>query len=89
MPVTATRFAALARLRGGRADIGLRTTSAQDTHVRHLSLRGRVLVQKSARQPARAVGLLLDITTEKALEEQLLRISVSDGLTGIRNRPRL
>ena len=76
---------ALARLREeGTADIGLRV--GQDHTLRYLSLRGRVLVQKSARQPARAVGLLLDITTEKALEEQLLRMSVSDGLTGVRNR---
>jgi diguanylate cyclase (GGDEF)-like protein/PAS domain S-box-containing protein len=76
---------ALARLREeGTADIGLRV--GRDHTLRHLSLRGRVLVQTSARQPARAVGLLLDITTEKALEEQLLRMSVSDSLTGIRNR---
>lgn len=76
---------ALARLREeGTADIGVRV--GHDHTLRHLSLRGRVLVQNSAHQPARAVGLLLDITTEKALEEQLLRMSVSDGLTGIRNR---
>jgi diguanylate cyclase (GGDEF)-like protein len=65
-------------------DIGLRV--GRDHTLRHLSLRGRVLVQNSARQPVRAVGLLLDITIEKALEEQLLRMSVSDGLTGILNR---
>lgn len=76
---------ALARLRDeGTADIGLRV--GREHTLRHLSLRGRVLVQNSARQPSRAVGLLLDITTEKALEEQLLRMSVSDGLTGIPNR---
>jgi diguanylate cyclase (GGDEF)-like protein/PAS domain S-box-containing protein len=76
---------ALGRLREeGTADIGLRVGSEHT--LRYLSLRGRVLVQSSARQPGRAVGLLLDITTEKALEEQLLRMSVSDGLTGIPNR---
>jgi diguanylate cyclase (GGDEF)-like protein len=58
----------------------------RDHTLRYLSLRGRVLVRNSARQPARAVGLLLDISTEKAFEEQLLRMSVSDGLTGIPNR---
>jgi diguanylate cyclase (GGDEF)-like protein/PAS domain S-box-containing protein len=76
---------ALARLQDeGTVEIGLRV--GRDHTLRHLSLRGRVLGQTSSRQPARAVGLLLDITTEKALEEQLLRMSVSDGLTGIPNR---
>ncbi len=76
---------ALTRLRAeGTADVGVRV--GENHTLRHLSLRGRVLVQNSARQASRAVGLLLDITTEKALEEQLLRMSVSDGLTGIPNR---
>jgi methyl-accepting chemotaxis protein len=76
---------ALTRLREeGITDIGLRV--GRDHTLRYLSLRGRVLIKNSARQPGRAVGLLLDITTEKALEEQLLRMSVSDGLTGIPNR---
>lgn len=35
----------------------------------------------AARDPRRAVELILDVTTEKAMEEQLLRMSVSDALT--------
>ena len=76
---------ALARLgEVGTADVGVRV--GKDHTLRYLSLRGRVLSPGSDDPATRAVGLLLDITTEKALEEQLLRMSVSDGLTGIPNR---
>lgn len=34
----------------------------------------------------RAVGLVLDITAEKAMEEQMLRMVMSDALTGVPNR---
>jgi diguanylate cyclase (GGDEF)-like protein len=76
---------AFARLTSeGHADTALRVTWGESE--RHLSFRGRVLDHGRVPASGRAVGLLLDITMEKALEEQLLRLSVSDGLTGIRNR---
>jgi diguanylate cyclase (GGDEF)-like protein/PAS domain S-box-containing protein len=76
---------ALARLQGeGTTEVGLRI--GPDAGLRHLSLRGRILEHGSNGRPQRAVGLLLDITTEKAMEEQLLRMSVSDALTGTPNR---
>ena len=68
----------------GHADTALRISWGGTE--RHLSFRGRVLDHGRVPASGRAVGLLLDITMEKALEEQLLRLSVSDGLTGIRNR---
>jgi diguanylate cyclase (GGDEF)-like protein len=34
----------------------------------------------------RAVGLVVDVTVEKAMEEQLLRMVMSDSLTGVQNR---
>jgi diguanylate cyclase (GGDEF)-like protein/PAS domain S-box-containing protein len=68
----------------GTTDVGLRV--GVDPSMRYLSLRGRVLDPHRTGTPARAVGLLLDVTTEKAMEEQLLRMSVSDGLTGTPNR---
>jgi diguanylate cyclase (GGDEF)-like protein len=64
--------------------VGVRIGEA--TGPRYLSLRGRILDRDSAGRPVRAVGLLLDVTTEKAMEEQLVRMSVSDGLTGAPNR---
>ena len=52
--------------------------------MRHVSLRGRIL--DDGHGANRGVGLLIDVTLEKALEEQLIRMTVSDGLTGLRNR---
>lgn len=68
----------------GQTEVGLRI--GQDSETRHLSLRSRILDRDASGRPLRAVGLLLDITTAKAMEEQLLRMSVSDALTGIPNR---
>ncbi|WP_411277775.1 putative bifunctional diguanylate cyclase/phosphodiesterase [Gaiella sp.] len=68
----------------GQTEVGLRI--GQDSEIRHLSLRSRILDRDASGRPLRAVGLLIDITTAKAMEEQLLRMSVSDALTGIPNR---
>jgi diguanylate cyclase (GGDEF)-like protein/PAS domain S-box-containing protein len=68
----------------GRTEVGLRIGA--DAALRYLSLRGRILDRASSGSPLRAVGLLLDVTTEKAIEEQLLRMSASDALTGTPNR---
>jgi diguanylate cyclase (GGDEF)-like protein/PAS domain S-box-containing protein len=68
----------------GATEVGLRI--GQEPALRHLSLRGRIIDRDERGQPRRAVGLLLDVTTEKAMEEQLLRMSVSDALTGVPNR---
>jgi diguanylate cyclase (GGDEF)-like protein/PAS domain S-box-containing protein len=54
--------------------------------VRHLSVRGKVLEWDRRGQPLRAVGLVVDVTVEKAMEEQLLRMVMSDSLTGVQNR---
>jgi diguanylate cyclase (GGDEF)-like protein len=76
---------ALARLLSeGATEVGLRI--GLPPGLRHLSLRGRILDRDESGRPLRAVGLLLDVTTEKAMEDQLLRLSVSDGLTGMPNR---
>jgi diguanylate cyclase (GGDEF)-like protein len=66
----------------GSTEVAMRV--GHDHELRHLSLRGRMLADR--RGAGRAVGLLLDVTAERALEEQLLRMSISDGLTGILNR---
>jgi diguanylate cyclase (GGDEF)-like protein len=80
----AVRGALVQLLETGATEVGLRIGhSAQE---RHLSLRGRILDRDRHGQPLRAVGLLLDVTTEKAMEEQLVRLSVSDALTGAPNR---
>jgi diguanylate cyclase (GGDEF)-like protein len=68
----------------GTSEVSLRV--GDDAAVRHLSLRGRTLDRDASGAPTRAVGLVLDVTTEKAMEEQLLRMSVSDALTGMSNR---
>jgi len=58
----------------------------QDTSRRFLSLRGKVMTRDRRGRPVRAVGLLLDVTADKAMEEQLLRLVMSDALTGVANR---
>lgn len=68
----------------GTTEMALRI--GEDPGIRYLSFRGRVLDQDRPATPVRAVGLLLDVTTEKAMEDQLLRMSASDALTGTPNR---
>ncbi len=58
----------------------------EDTAARHLSMRGKVLDRDRRGRPTRAVGLVLDVTAEKAMEEQMLRMVMSDALTGVPNR---
>lgn len=64
-------------------DVAVRSA---DGSQRHLSVRGTVLERDRRSRPLRAVGLVLDITTSKAMEEQMLRMVLSDALTGAPNR---
>jgi len=68
----------------GATEVGLRV--GPDTDRRHLSLRGKVLDRDRRGRPLRAIGLVLDVTAEKAMEEQMLRMVMSDALTGVPNR---
>jgi diguanylate cyclase (GGDEF)-like protein len=68
----------------GSAEVGFRL--GHDAQLRYLSLRGRVLDRDRRGRPLRAVGLILDVTAEKAMEEQMLRMVMSDVLTGVPNR---
>jgi len=54
--------------------------------LRHLCLRGKVQDRDRRGRPLRVVGLLLDVTAEKAMQEQLLRMVTRDALTGVPNR---
>lgn len=68
----------------GVADASLRT--GPPSAPRHLSLRGKVLDRDRRGHAIRAVGLVVDVTREKAMEEQMLRMIMSDALTGAANR---
>jgi len=68
----------------GMVEVGVRV--GEGPGLRYLSLRGKVLTRGRRNQPLRAVGLLLDVTAEKAMEEQMLRMVMSDALTGVPNR---
>ena len=68
----------------GSAEVGVRV--GQDAGLRYLSLRGKMLTRDRRGRPLRAVGLVLDVTAEKAMEEQMLRMVMSDALTGVPNR---
>ncbi len=68
----------------GATEVALRVGA--EPGLRYLSLRGRVLDRDRRGRPVRAIGLLLDVTTEKAMEEHMLRMIMSDALTGVPNR---
>ncbi len=68
----------------GVAEVGVRV--GQDATLRYLALRGKVLTRDRRGRPLRAVGLVLDVTAQKAMEEQMLRMVMSDALTGVPNR---
>ncbi|WP_170315529.1 sensor domain-containing diguanylate cyclase [Nakamurella deserti] len=77
--------AALQQLVGtGAMEVEVRVGS--DTDLRHLSLRGKVLTRDRRGRPQRAVGLVLDVTAEKAMQDQMFRMVMSDPLTGVPNR---
>lgn len=81
----ATVLASLAQLaETGAFEVGIRV--GVDAQLRYLSLRGKVLDRDRRGRPIRAVGLVLDVTPEKAMEEQMLRMVMSDALTGVPNR---
>lgn len=68
----------------GTAEASLRL--GDGATLRHLSLRGKVIECDRRGRPARAVGLLVDVSPERAMEEQMLRMMLSDALTGAPNR---
>ena len=71
-------------LRSGRTDVELQVGDGPG--ARQLALRGKLLGRDRRGRPLRAVGLLVDLTSEKAMEQQLLRMVMSDALTGVPNR---
>jgi diguanylate cyclase (GGDEF)-like protein/PAS domain S-box-containing protein len=77
--------AAFTDIRTGRK-IALEARIDGEGSSRHVSVRGKVLTRDRRGRPERAVGILLDVTAEKAMEEQMLRMVMSDALTGIPNR---
>lgn len=68
----------------GAIELGFRIH--EGTEMRHLSLRGKVIDHDHRGRPARAVGLILDVSLEKAVEEQLQTMIMTDALTGVPNR---
>ncbi len=69
---------------GGTIEVGARV--GRDAERRHLSLRGRILERDEHELPLRAVGIVVDVTTEKAMEDQMRRMVMTDALTGVPNR---
>ena len=68
----------------GAVEVGLRVGVGPT--LRYVSFRGRVLDRDHRGKALRAIGLVLDVTSEKAMEEQMLRMIMSDALTGVPNR---
>lgn len=68
----------------GAIEVAFRVGDGATT--RYLSLRGKVLDRDRRGRALRAVGLIVDVTAEKAMEEQMLRMVMSDALTGVPNR---
>jgi len=72
------------RQSAGTAKVGFRT--GQDPAMRYFSMRAKVITQDRRGRARRAVGILIDVTAERAMEEQMLRMVMTDALTGIPNR---
>lgn len=78
-------FAAVPELvETGEFELEVRTGKGDD--LRHLLLRGKVVERDHRDRPRRAVGLALDVTAEKAMEEQMRQTAMTDALTGVPNR---
>ncbi len=69
-----------------RSVMEVSTSISDGAQTRYLSLRGKVINFDRRNRPLRSVGLIVDVTAEKALEEQMLKMIMSDGLTGVPNR---
>ena len=54
--------------------------------LRHLRLRGKTVERDRRGRGRRVIGLILDVSAEKALQEQMLTMVMSDALTGVPNR---
>lgn len=78
-------FAAFAELVEA-GEFALEVRTGQGDRVRHVSLRGKIVDRDHRDRPLRAVGLALDITAEKVMEQQMLKKVMSDELTGVPNR---
>ncbi len=69
-----------------RGEFELEVRAGQGPEIRYLMLRGRIVERDHRNRPLLGVGLALDITAEKVLEEQMLRRAMRDALTGVPNR---
>lgn len=72
------------RHHAGTTEVGFRV--GDGPMMKYLSLRGKVITHDRRGRASRAVGILIDVTAEKAMEEQMLRMVMSDALTGVPNR---
>jgi diguanylate cyclase (GGDEF)-like protein len=68
------------------APIDLALRAGDPTSPRQLSLRGKTVEYDRRGRPLRTVGVLIDVTDQKAMEEHLMRLVMSDPLTGLANR---
>ncbi len=68
------------------AAVNLDLRVGESAATRHLSLRGKTVERDRRGRPVRVVGLLVDVTDNKAMEEHLMRLAMSDPLTGLANR---
>ena len=73
-------------LRGDVATVEVDFRTGDDPAPRHLRLRGKTVERDRRGRGRRAIGLILDVSAEKALQEQMLTLVMSDALTGVPNR---
>ena len=76
----------LESLRGPAATVEVDFRVGELPLLRHLRLRGRTVERDRRGRGRRAIGLILDVSAEKALQEQMLTMVMSDALTGVPNR---
>lgn len=76
----------VARTRNQAAGLTVALRLGVEPSLRHLLLRGKTVERDRRGRPIRSVGVLIDVTTERAMEEHLMRLVMSDPLTGLANR---
>lgn len=77
---------AIEQLRGRVDSVEVDFRVGEQPATRYLRLRGKTVERDRHARGRRAIGLIVDVSAEKAMQEQMLTMVMSDALTGVPNR---
>lgn len=81
-----TLHAAFSLLPTGADGLDIEFAIGAEQSTRFVRLRGKVVERDRRGRGTRAIGLVVDMSAEKAMQEQMLVLLMSDPLTGVANR---